>query len=77
MQKTVLVEIIKSICENFADDILIGVEESSEDFPFTIACTNFIAELKNRGIEFTIKMLTENTDIFDYLYKEFSNYLAR
>lgn len=68
--------LIGSVCDDFIDTLLVGIEEYNSDFPYTIACVNFICELKSKNIN------ADFNDIFvdmvrDKIYKETSNYLAR
>lgn len=76
MNEIVLRKLITMICDDYIDTLLVGIEEYEKDFPYTIACANFIAELKSKNI------MVEFNDVFidkirDMLYRETSNYLAR
>lgn len=76
MKEEVLKELIKTICDDYIEPLLIGIEEYESDFPYTIACANFISELKTKNIKI------EFNDVFidkvrDKIYKETSNYLVR
>lgn len=76
MKEKALKDIVSMICNDYIDTILVGIEEYKKDFPYTIACSNFIAELKEKNV------VVEFNDIFiskiiDKLYREISNYLAR
>lgn len=76
MNEIVLRKLITMICDDYIDTLLVGIEEYEKDFPYTIACANFITELKSKNI------MVEFNDVFidkirDMLYRETSNYLAR
>ena len=76
MKEEMLKKVIEMVCDDYIDALLVGVEEYSRDFPYTIACANFIAELKEKNI------IVEFNSIFidivrDRIYRETSNYLAR
>lgn len=76
MNKIVLRELITTICDDYIDTLLVGIEEYEKDSPYTIACTNFIAELKSKNI--TVNFNDAFIDkIRDKFYRETSNYLAR
>lgn len=69
-------KIVEMVCEDYIDTILVGMEEYEKDFPFTIACANFLKELRSKNIkvrfeEIFIEMVRDN------IYRETSNYLAR
>ena len=53
-----------------------GIEEYEKDFPYTIACANFMSELKNKNIIVDFYK-TFDVSIRDMIYRETSNYLAR
>lgn len=76
MKDEALKKIIAMICDDYIDVLLVGVEEYSKDFPYTLACANFMGELKEKNI------IVEFNDVFidtvrDRIYRETSNYLAR
>lgn len=69
-------KLIAKVCDDYIDTLLTGINEYSKDFPYTIACANFISELRKKNI------ITEFDDVFldsvsDRIYRETSNYLAR
>lgn len=46
-----LIKIISMVCDGYVDTIMTAIEENNiKDFPFTIACANFIVELKEKNI---------------------------
>lgn len=64
------------VCDDYIDALLVGIEEYEKEFPYTLACANFISELKEKNI------IVEFNDVFidtvrDRIYRETSNYLAR
>lgn len=76
MKELVLRKVIEMICDDYIDTLLVGIEEYEKDFPYTVACANFISELKEKNI------IVEFNDVFidtirDRIYRETSNYLAR
>lgn len=76
MKETILKKIVEMVCDDYIDVLLVGIEEYEKDFPYTIACSNFISELKEKNI------IVEFNDVFidtvrDRIYRETSNYLAR
>jgi hypothetical protein len=77
MKEKVTKSIIRSLCDDFANSILVGLEENPQDFPFTISSINFIYELKEQGIYFNLKQLSSCYEILDNMYDELAKYLAR
>lgn len=76
MKELVLRKVVEMVCDDYIDTLLVGTEEYEKDFPYTIACANFISELKEKNI------IVEFNDVFidtvrDRIYRETSNYLAR
>lgn len=76
MKELVLRKVIEMVCDDYIDTLLVGIEEYEKYFPYTIACANFISELKEKNI------IVEFNDVFidtvrDRIYRETSNYLAR
>ena len=54
MNNEILINIITNICDGYVDSIMTGIEECEEDFPYTIACCNFLSKLKEHNILTTI-----------------------
>lgn len=76
MKEEMLKKVIEMVCDDYIDTLLVGVEEYSKDFPYTIACANFIAELKEKNI--IVQFNAVFIDIVrDRIYRETSNYLSR
>lgn len=76
MKEEIIKKVISMVCENYIDTLIIGIEKYEKDFPYTIACANFMSELKSKNI------IVEFNDIFidtilDRIYRETTNYLAR
>ncbi len=76
MKELVLRKVIEMVCDDYIDALLVGIEEYEKEFPYTLACANFISELKEKNI------IVEFNDVFidtvrDRIYRETSNYLAR
>lgn len=77
MREQILRNTIRRLCDDFADSIIIGVKESEEKFPFTVACINFMCELKENGKRVNLNLLAGCPEIFDSMYRELINYLIR
>lgn len=76
MREDIMRKLITMICDDYIEALLTGIEEYEQDFPYTIACTNYISELKEKNI------IVEFNEVFidtvrDRIYRETSNYLAR
>lgn len=77
MNEAIMRKILNVVCEAHVDCILTAIEENqTKDFPFTIACANFMAELKEKNIIVELVGTFEDT-IIDRIFREVSNYLAR
>ena len=76
MKDEILRKIIDFVCDGYIDALLTGIEEYEKDFPYTIACANFISELKSKNIIVNL-YTTFDMQIVDMIYRETSNYLAR
>lgn len=76
MNEETLRNIVSSICDDYIDTLLTGIKENERDFPYTIACANFISELKEKNIKVNL-YTTFDIHIRDMIYRETSNYLAR
>lgn len=76
MRDEALKKIINLICDCYLDTLLTGIEEYKKDFPYTIACANFIGELKAKNIMVNFFNIFED-NIVDMVFREISNYLAR
>lgn len=75
MKSDIMKMFAKNIVADFGDVILVGLEEEPELFPYSMACINFIYELKEKGINVTLNSFSEI--VRDELYRECSRYLAR
>lgn len=77
MRDEALRKIVSMVCDGYVDTIMTAIEEENiKDFPITIACANFIAELKSKNIIVELVGTFEDT-IIDRIFREVSNYLAR
>lgn len=76
MREEILRKIITLISEDYIETLLTGIEEHEKDFPYTIACANFMSELKSKNIIVDFYK-TFDVSIRDMIYRETSNYLAR
>ena len=46
MKEEILRNIVTMVCDGYVDTIMTAIEENNvDDFPITIACSNFLAEL--------------------------------
>lgn len=75
MQKDVLKNIVKMVCDGYVETILTGIEEQNELFPYTIACANFISELKDKNILVNFNNIFTDK-VSDKLFREASSYLV-
>ena len=76
MKEKIMRLLIGSVCDDYIDTLLVGIEEYSSELPYTIACVNFICELKSKNIN------VDFNDIFidivrDKVYSETCNYLVK
>ena len=76
MKEDVLRKLIESICDGYVDTLITGIEEYEKNFPYTIACANFIYELKQKNILVDFNIIFDDS-IVDMLFRETSNYLVR
>lgn len=79
MRENELRKIISFVCDDYVDTILTSLEEEEDivkDFPYTIACSNFIGELRDKNIIVDLVNTFEDT-IIDRIVREISNFLAR
>lgn len=76
MKENVLRKLIESICDGYVDTLITGIEEYEKNFPYTIACANFIYELKQKNILVDFNIIFDDS-IVDMVFRETSNYLAR
>lgn len=77
MKEEILRNIVTMVCDGYVDTIMTAIEENiADDFPITIACSNFLAELREKNIKLELVGTFEDS-IFDRIFREFSNYLAR
>lgn len=76
MNKSVLVKIVKWICDGYVDTLITAVEENEQYFPYTIALVHFIDELQRKGIKVNYGELV-NDSIIDNVFKEANGYLER
>lgn len=76
MKEDVLRKLIESICDGYVDTLITGIEEYEKNFPYTIACANFIYELKQKNILVDFNIIFDDS-IVDMVLRKTSNYLAR
>lgn len=76
MKEKVLRKVIESICDGYVDTLITGIDEYEKNFPYTIACANFIYELKQKNILVDFNIIFDDS-IVDMVFRETSNYLAR
>lgn len=75
MKDDITRNVFANICEDFKEVLIVGIEESKEQFSYSIACIDFIYNLKEQGINTTLNSFSEN--IRCELYEECKRYLAR
>lgn len=76
MKEDVLRKLIESICDGYVDTLITGIEEYEKNFPYTIACANFIYELKQKNILVDFNIIFDDS-IVDMVLRETCSYLAR
>lgn len=79
MKETELKKILSMVCDGYIDSIMVDVSEDKnidEKLPFTMACVNFICELKNKNIAVDLHT-TFDTNIIDKINREISNYIYK
>lgn len=77
MKERILKSIVNEVCDDFITTICASFEEYPDDFPYTTACVNFLFELKEKGIFFNFKKLTQCNDLLDNIYCELIKYLEK
>lgn len=75
MKKDISKGLVKQLCNEYVDVILVGMEEYSEDFPYTLAVINFINTLYGKCEYINLEDFSER--VRDCIYKEMTDYLAR
>lgn len=75
MKSDIMKMFAKNIVADFGDVILVGLEEEQEKFPYSMACINFIYELREKGINATLNCFSEV--VRSELYEECKRYLVR
>lgn len=68
-------KIISWGCEDFEDKVFNGIKENKDLFPYTIAVTNFISELKSKNIVVSLNAFGDT--ILDMIFREIKNYVAK
>ena len=76
MNKSILVKIVKWICDGYVDALITGIEENESYFPYTIVVIHFIDELQRKNIKIDYKEIF-NDSIIDNVLKEANDYLMR
>ncbi len=71
MKEDIAKNIFANICCDLKDVLLVGIEQ----FPYSIACIDFIYNLKEQGINTSLNSFSEN--IRCELYEECKRYLVR
>ena len=75
MREEITKQYVANMCSDFNDVVLVGLNESKEEFPYSNACINFITELKEQGLNATLRFFSE--DLRGILYNEIKKYLTR
>ena len=76
VKEAILRQLIESICDDYVDTLMTGIEEYEKNFPYTIACANFIYELKQKNILVDFNIIFDDS-IVDMVLRETCSYLAR
>ena len=76
MNKSILVKIVKWICDGYVDALITGIEENESYFRYTIVVIHFIDELQRKNIKIDYKEIF-NDSIIDNVLKEANDYLMR
>lgn len=50
MKEQELRKIVEFVCNGYVDTIMENIEDNKREFPYAIACANYIAELKENNI---------------------------
>lgn len=69
-------EIISMIYDDCIETILVGIDEYKTDFPYTIACSNFIVELKSKNTVIKFNEIFKD-EVKDKMLDEIIKYLER
>ena len=79
MKEVELRKILSMVCEGYIDSIMVDVSEDkniNKKLPFTMACVNFICELKNLNIIVDLHTTFDN-NIIDKINREISDYIYK
>ncbi len=72
-------KILSMVFDDYIDSILTALEEDKNTekiFPYTLACINFINELRTKNIKVELSDVFIDT-IIDRIFREVSNYIGR
>jgi len=75
MKDEVMKLFVANICSDFNDVLLVGLEENKEQLPYSIACINFLYELKEKGLSCSMNFFNQN--MIDIIYNEMKKYLVK
>lgn len=75
MKEDIAKMVVANLCNDFEDVLLVGIEECKEQFPYFIACINYIYELREQGINANLNCFSELVRC--ELYEECKRYLVR
>lgn len=75
MKEQVTKIVVSSLCKDFEDALICGIEEEPNKFRFTIACIEFITSLREQSVFADLKFFDER--IIEKMYREISNYLDK
>lgn len=75
MKDEVMKLFVANICSDFNDVLLVGLEENNEQLPYSIACINFLYELKEKGLNCSMNFFNQN--MIDIIYNEMKKYLVK
>lgn len=78
MRNKELEKIISFVCNSSIDVIMVAIEEDKmeKEFPYAIACSNLMCELKEKNIMVDFNDVF-NDDIMEKIVREVNNFLVR
>lgn len=76
MKEQELRKIVEFVCNGYVDTIMENIEDNKSEFPYAIACANYITELKENNIIVGLNDIFIDV-VIDRIFREFSNYIGR
>lgn len=69
-------KVISMIFEEYIETAIVGTDEYENDFPYTLACSKFIVELKSKNTTVNFNEVFKD-EIKDKIFDEIIKYLER